>query len=112
MSDWEDEYDEAGHAIQKPTPKLAPTEWKSAGGDYSKGNVYFGVRRGASFGAPREEGRADRGSGDSGFVSRRGERDQGGTSRNRRTVSNEKSHFSQPVTIRLENAFVGRVIGT
>ncbi|XP_022608579.1 probable ATP-dependent RNA helicase DDX43, partial [Seriola dumerili] len=113
MSDWEEEYNEDGTAIQNPATKSVPVEWKSPCDDRQQGNISFGVRSGARFGASGE-GRADR---IGQYKSRRG----GGQGRalspgscggpGRRPFLDEKSDSSQPVTITVENASVGRVIG-
>ncbi|KAL7383416.1 hypothetical protein ABVT39_010268 [Epinephelus coioides] len=102
MSDWEDEYDESGVAIQKPATKSAPTEWKPPSYDSRRENVCFGVRGGGRSGAPREW-RADRGGGERYEYSRA----NGGEGRpGRRTFGDER-----PVTFTVENTSVGRVIG-
>lgn len=108
MSDWEDEYSADGVAIQKPATKSAPPEWNLPCDDR------HGVRNESRVGAPREW-RADRGGEGSEYRSRRG----GGegrpftrnTDRGRQTFGDEKSDSSPPVTITVENASVGRVIG-
>lgn len=108
MSDWEDEYEDGVALVQKPAPKSAPTEWKLQCHDRQRESV----RNGSRFGAPREE-RADRSGGGSEYRSRRG----GGEGRplprgpGRRTAGDEKSDFSPPVIVTVENASVGRVIG-
>ncbi|XP_049456445.1 probable ATP-dependent RNA helicase DDX43 isoform X1 [Epinephelus fuscoguttatus] len=104
MSDWEEEYDEGGVAIQKPATKSAPTEWKPPSYDSRRENVCFGVRGGGRSGAPREW-RADRGGGGEG--SEYTSRANGGEGRpGRRTFGDER-----PVTFTVESASVGRVIG-
>ncbi|XP_076599813.1 putative ATP-dependent RNA helicase DDX43 [Chaetodon auriga] len=86
MSDWEDEYNEDGVAIQKPASKAAPTIWKLPDDDRQSENVFFGVRSRAQFGSvPRSTGR--------------------------RTFGDGKSDSSPPVTFTVENALIGRVIG-
>lgn len=107
MSDWEDEYDEGGVAIQKPATKPAPTEWNQPCGGFPKENVSFGVRNGNRFGGPRE-GRGGRGGDVSEDRSWRGEgrsftRSAGGR--------NEKSDSFTPLTLSVESSSVGRVIG-
>ncbi|XP_073337366.1 probable ATP-dependent RNA helicase DDX43 [Pagrus major] len=110
MSDWEDEYDEGGVAIQRPATKPAPTEWNLPCGDLPRENVSFGVRNGTRFGAPRE-GRAGRSGGDvSEDTSWRGGRSFT-RSTGHRSFGDEKSDSSPPVTLSVENASVGRVIG-
>ncbi|TKS85872.1 putative ATP-dependent RNA helicase DDX43 [Collichthys lucidus] len=104
MSDWEEEYDENGVAIDIPAPKpTAPTNYD----EYrSRENVCFGVRRGARFGAPRE-GREG-----SEFKHRRGGGDDESYQSTRRTnFGEERSNCSQPVIVTVENALVGRIIG-
>lgn len=112
MSDWEDEYNEDGVAIQKPPP-----EWKRPCDDRPRENVSFGVRSGARFGAPREW-RADRSGEGSESGGPRGGGGGGGGGRPflwstgpRRTFGDEKLDSSPPVTVTVENASVGRVIG-
>ncbi|XP_060896210.1 probable ATP-dependent RNA helicase DDX43 [Labrus mixtus] len=113
MADWEDEYTSDGVAIYKPVTKSSPNEWKPPCSDGLKGNVSFGVRNGARFGAPREW-RAHRG------TEPRSWRDGGegrpfpwSTEREgppgRRTFDHE--NYNSPVTIHVENALVGRIIG-
>ena len=112
MSDWEDEYDGDGVAIQKSVTKPAPTEWKLPSSDSQRESVSFGVRNGPRFGGLRQE-RGDRSGGGSEYRSRRGggEGRQPPRSTERRTFSDEKSDFSPPVTFTVENASIGRVIG-
>ncbi|KAM9345121.1 putative ATP-dependent RNA helicase DDX43 [Symphorus nematophorus] len=112
MSDWEDEYDGDGVAIQKPVTKPAPTEWKSPSYDSQRESVSFGARNGPRFGGPRE-GRGERSGGGSEYRSRRGggEGRQFPRSTERRTFGEENSDSSPPVTLSVENASVGRVIG-
>uniref|UniRef100_A0A4W6DWD1 RNA helicase n=1 Tax=Lates calcarifer TaxID=8187 RepID=A0A4W6DWD1_LATCA len=112
MSDWEDEYDEDGVAIEKSATKSVPTEWKLPCDDSQRENVFFGVRNGTRCGGLRER-KADRG-GD--FKSRRGDgrlfppnTNRGASGR--RTFGDENSDSSPPVTITVENASVGRIIG-
>ncbi|KAE8281049.1 putative ATP-dependent RNA helicase DDX43 [Larimichthys crocea] len=104
MSDWEEEYDENGVAIDIPAPKSsAPTNYVE---DRSRENVFFGVRRGARFAAPRESREGSE------FKHRRG--GGGGESyrSTRRTnFGEERSNSSQPVIVTVENASVGRIIG-
>ncbi|XP_019118297.2 putative ATP-dependent RNA helicase DDX43 [Larimichthys crocea] len=104
MSDWEEEYDENGVAIDIPAPKpSAPTNYDE---DRSRENVFFGVRRGARFAAPRESREGSE------FKPRRG--GGGGESyrSTRRTnFGEERSNCSQPVIVTVENASVGRIIG-
>ncbi|TMS04246.1 putative ATP-dependent RNA helicase DDX43 [Larimichthys crocea] len=104
MSDWEEEYDENGVAIDIPAPKpSAPTNYDE---DRSRENVFFGVRRGARFAAPRESREGSE------FKHRRG--GGGGESyrSTRRTnFGEERSNCSQPVIVTVENASVGRIIG-
>ncbi|XP_072247656.1 probable ATP-dependent RNA helicase DDX43 [Leuresthes tenuis] len=105
MSDWEEYEDGAA------TKKSAPTEWKLTVDDCQKGNAYFGVRKGASFGARRED-RTNHSREVLEFRSRREERyTSGGPPGERRTFVDAKSDSSTPVIITVENASVGRVIG-
>lgn len=112
MSDWEDEYDEDGVAIQNPSIKSAQTEGKFPYDDRQKEHVFFGVRNGIRSGAPRD-GWAGRSCEGTEYKSLRG----GGEGRpftwstGRRTYGNEKSDSSPPVTLAVENASIGRVIG-
>ncbi|XP_044229334.1 probable ATP-dependent RNA helicase DDX43 isoform X2 [Thunnus albacares] len=118
MSDWEDEYNEGGVAIQKkPITNSAPTEWKLPCDDRRQESVFFGVRNGTRFGASSER-RADRRTGESEYKNSRGggegrsfsrSTDRGGAGR--WTFGNEKSDASPPVTINVENGSVGRIIG-
>ncbi|XP_051815804.1 probable ATP-dependent RNA helicase DDX43 [Acanthochromis polyacanthus] len=107
MSDWEDEYDGDGVAIQKPAAKSAPIERKMSL-DYRQGqNVHFGVRRCGRFGS---EGAANvSGEGSQSKWWRDGG-NRGGFAQ-RRTFDNLKSDSSRPVTFTVENAVVGRIIG-
>lgn len=107
MSDWEDEYDKNGVALeQKPAPKSASAHYKlPENGGQSRGNVSFGGRRSS------REPRESRGGGGGGggvleFRSQRGPRD-GGAKRS----ETENSDSSKPVVITVENTSVGRVIG-
>uniref|UniRef100_A0A8D3BB93 RNA helicase n=1 Tax=Scophthalmus maximus TaxID=52904 RepID=A0A8D3BB93_SCOMX len=95
MSDWEDEYDAGGVAIYKPATKAAPTQWKPP---CDVDRACFGVRAGARLGGSRD-GRDDPGSG--------GYRSRGP----RRTFAGEKSDSCPPVTLSVENASIGRIIG-
>jgi len=105
MSDWEEYEDGAA------TKKSAPTQWKLTVDDCQKGNAYFGVRKGASFGARRED-RTNHSGEVLEFRSRREDRyTSGGPPGERRTFVDAKSDSSPPVTITVENASVGRVIG-
>ncbi|XP_069000366.1 probable ATP-dependent RNA helicase DDX43 [Embiotoca jacksoni] len=84
MSDWEDEYDEDGVAIEKRAPKSAPSQWTRPCEDRRRENVFFGAKNGAAFGAD-------------GYKSRSGGGDRGGPGRQ--------------WTITVENALIGRIIG-
>lgn len=105
MSDWEDEYDEDGVAIQKPATQAAPTEWKLPGDDRQRENVFFGVRSRVKFGAP-SGGRDECIYEGSAFNRWRGgaEGRKVPQSTARRTFSDGKSDSSPPVTITVENA--------
>lgn len=113
MSDWEDEYDADGVAIQKPAASSAPAQWKLPCDD--RQNVFFGVKNGNRFGASREakgdhsdEGALNKSWGGGGRQFTR-TTDRGAPGR--RTFNDKKLGSSPPVTITLENAAVGRVIG-
>uniref|UniRef100_A0A3Q3WKY4 RNA helicase n=1 Tax=Mola mola TaxID=94237 RepID=A0A3Q3WKY4_MOLML len=93
MSDWEEEYEGKGAAVQKPI-NSPETESKLPRYNCQWENIYLGVRKGSRFGAPWDggEGRSfARGTG-------------------RRTFGDEKSD-SSPVVITVENASIGRLIG-
>nr|XP_046258681.1 probable ATP-dependent RNA helicase DDX43 isoform X2 [Scatophagus argus] len=112
MSDWEDEYDEEGVAIQRPALKSAQTEWKPPCDGRQRQSLFFGVRNAFRFGVPRE----DRdGSGAEGcqYKSRRGGRDVRSFSQSdgRRSFGSQRLDSSPPVKVTVENASVGRVIG-
>uniref|UniRef100_A0A673C8N8 RNA helicase n=1 Tax=Sphaeramia orbicularis TaxID=375764 RepID=A0A673C8N8_9TELE len=97
MSDWEDEYDEDGAAIPKSVTRSAPTESKLPINVYKTQNVSFGVRNGGGkYGQWRGEG---------GLRNTDPEDGPGF-----RTLGGGRSGFS-PVTITVENASVGRIIG-
>uniref|UniRef100_A0A3Q3ESN5 RNA helicase n=1 Tax=Labrus bergylta TaxID=56723 RepID=A0A3Q3ESN5_9LABR len=111
MDDWEDEYTADGVAIYKPVTKSS--EWKPPCSDSLKENVSFGVRNGARFGAPREW-RAHRG------TEKRSWRDGGEGRPFPRSTEREgppgrrpfeEENYNSPVTIHVENALVGRIIG-
>lgn len=112
MSDWEDEYDADGVAIHSPATSSAPAQWKLQCDD--RQNVFFGVN-GNGFGASREV-KSDGGDEGAVYQSWRGggrqftrSTDRGAPGR--RTFNDEKLDSSLPVTITVENASVGRVIG-
>lgn len=107
MSDWEDEYNADGVAIQKPVTISARTECKQPWDDRRKESVSFGVRNGTKFGVSRE-GRADRSCGgfDEGRPRSTDHRSPGG-----RTFRDEKSDSSPPVIISVDTSLVGRIIG-
>uniref|UniRef100_A0A3P8RQ57 RNA helicase n=1 Tax=Amphiprion percula TaxID=161767 RepID=A0A3P8RQ57_AMPPE len=103
MSDWEDEYNEDGVAIQKPVAKSAPIERKVSFNDRQGQNVHFGVRSCGRFGAFSE-----------GIANDSGEGSQSKRWRNggqRRTFDNFKLDSSRPVTFTVDNAVIGRIIG-
>lgn len=104
MSDWEDEYDAVGVAVQKPVANPAPAQWKLPCGD--RKNVFFDVQNETRFGASREAKGDGR---DEGTV-RRGWRG-GGRQFTGRTYNDNKLDSSPSVTITVENASVGRIIG-
>lgn len=111
MSDWEDEYDGDGAAIQKPTTKPAPTEYKPSYDNVKKESVSFGERNGTRFGGPREW-RSQRGDGASERSSwEDGGRPFRGGPPGKRSVHDEKSDSDPPVTMNVENSSVGRIIG-
>uniref|UniRef100_A0A673C8P3 RNA helicase n=1 Tax=Sphaeramia orbicularis TaxID=375764 RepID=A0A673C8P3_9TELE len=110
MSDWEDEYDEDGAAIPKSVTRSAPTESKLPINVYKTQNVSFGVRNGPRFGGPRQEkavsgGKYGQWRGEGGLRNTDPEDGPGF-----RTLGGGRSGFS-PVTITVENASVGRIIG-
>ncbi|XP_041865464.1 probable ATP-dependent RNA helicase DDX43 isoform X2 [Melanotaenia boesemani] len=107
MSDWEDSDDETSH---KSASKPATTEWKYPGDDCQSGNICFGVKQGTLFGASGEKRGGHSYEGVE-FRSWRGGRGRGGPPREGRTFVDEKSNTSAPLTISVENASVGRVIG-
>lgn len=112
MSDWEDEYDKDGVAVEnKPAPKSAAAHYKVPRKDSVKaGNVDFGGRK-LKFGGGSRESKGDpRGGWDNAclgleFRSRR-PRD-----REDKRSEIENSDSSAPVIITVENASVGRIIG-
>ncbi|XP_032408961.1 putative ATP-dependent RNA helicase DDX43 [Xiphophorus hellerii] len=110
MSDWEDEYDECGVAIEKPTPNLSATNNTLLGKDsQGHGSVYSGIKTQTWFREPSEarvESRRDAFE----FRSRRGETDRGEGPEVRRRGS-EMSDGSQPLTFKVENMSIGRIIG-
>ncbi|XP_030603346.1 putative ATP-dependent RNA helicase DDX43 isoform X2 [Archocentrus centrarchus] len=108
MSDWEDEYDQDGVAVNKPAPKLQ-TGWKLADNDRQKKNVVFGVKNGTKFGATRE-GKANCSGAGPQVRSWRSGGDFGGPGRQRTSV-NEKLDSAPPLIIMVESASVGRIIG-
>uniref|UniRef100_A0A7N6AL29 RNA helicase n=1 Tax=Anabas testudineus TaxID=64144 RepID=A0A7N6AL29_ANATE len=106
MSDWEDEYDEDGVAFQKPATKSAPAQWKLPCDD--RQHVFFGVKNGNKFGASRRV-KADTSGWSGGGRQLTRSTDHGAPGR--RSFNDEKLDSNPPVTIFVENAFVGRVIG-
>lgn len=110
MSDWEDEYDECGVAIEKPAPNLSATNSTLLGKDsQGHGSVYSGIKTQTWFREPSEarvESRRDAFE----FRSRRGETDRGEGPEDRRRGS-EASDGSQPLTFKVENMSIGRIIG-
>ncbi|KAM4729214.1 putative ATP-dependent RNA helicase DDX43 [Anableps anableps] len=110
MSDWEDEYDEEGVAIEKPSTKTTVTNKKLVGQDcQGDGNFYFGVKTRTWF---RESKVAigERSRDGFQFRSRRGETDRGGGPGECRR-GNEMSDGSQPLMFKVENMSIGRIIG-
>lgn len=112
MSDWEEEYDKDGVAIEKPPFKSAQSEYKLPVDDRQRENAFFGARNASRYGASRDgrtgrsyEGTANnsRGGGGEGraFTRRTGMRTFGG----------ENSGSSPPLTITVENCSIGRIIG-
>uniref|UniRef100_A0A3Q0S5Y8 RNA helicase n=1 Tax=Amphilophus citrinellus TaxID=61819 RepID=A0A3Q0S5Y8_AMPCI len=93
MSDWEDEYDQDGVAINKPAPKLQ-TGWKLPDNDRQKKNVGKANCSGAG-----PQVRSWRSGGDFGGPGRQ------------RTYVNEKLDSAPPLIITVESASVGRIIG-
>lgn len=112
MSDWEEEYDEDGVAIQKTPFKSAQRDYKLPFDDRQRENVFFGARNGTRFGASRD-GRIGRSCEGTEYKSRRG----GGEGRpltrstGRRIFGAENSDSSPPVTITVESVSIGRIIG-
>lgn len=110
MSDWEDEYNEDGVAIQKPVTNSAPAQCKLPCND--RQNVFFGMKHGAS-----REVRADRSGEGSEYQTWRGgggrpfTRSTGRGAPGRWGFNDEKVSSSPPVTITVENSYIGRVIG-
>ncbi|KAG7512021.1 putative ATP-dependent RNA helicase DDX43 [Solea senegalensis] len=109
MSDWEEEDGDCA-ASQNVGSATAIPEWRFQGGDPSRGNT-FGLRREGRFSASRGE-RGDfsgeyrnrRGGGnDLPSVERRGP--------GQRSHGNENSDSSPPVTLSVETALIGRIIG-
>ncbi|XP_043992245.1 probable ATP-dependent RNA helicase DDX43 isoform X2 [Gambusia affinis] len=110
MSDWEDEYDEYGVAIEKPAPKLSETNNTLLGKDsQGHGTGYSGIKTQTWFRKPNEariEPRRDAFE----FRSRRGETDLDGGPGDRRR-GNEMSDGFQPLIFKVENISIGRIIG-
>ncbi|XP_055083189.1 probable ATP-dependent RNA helicase DDX43 [Periophthalmus magnuspinnatus] len=108
MSDWEDEYDEHGVAIDKNGTKTAPAAWDVPYKGPERENVSFGFKRGSRFVTP-SEGRSE--SNDGGYQRRswRGERppSQG----RQHGADSRDGAVSRAVNITVDNALVGRVIG-
>lgn len=108
MSDWEDEYDQDGVAINKPAKKLQ-TGWKLPDNDCQTKNVVFGVRNRTKFGDTRKGGANCSGAGPE-VRSWRGGNDCGDLGR-QTTVVKEKLDSAPHLVISVESASVGRVIG-
>ncbi|XP_061601138.1 probable ATP-dependent RNA helicase DDX43 [Cololabis saira] len=109
MSDWEEsEYDDRGASLQKPASNSAPTRTKSPSRDSYKQNVYSDGRRGGSAGgsagAPGRGGSSGRGLE---FRSRRGDGGHGDPARSRAAPQ----QHDQDLSITIEQAFIGRIIG-
>ncbi|XP_041645646.1 probable ATP-dependent RNA helicase DDX43 [Cheilinus undulatus] len=115
MSDWEDEYDENGVAIEKFATKSVQSERKFPGNNGRRENpVSFGVKSSNTFGAPMEW-RARYGDTPE-YRSQRdgGERCSSTQSKERRGPPGRRGFGegkSAPVTINVENGSVGRIIG-
>uniref|UniRef100_A0A665TL19 RNA helicase n=1 Tax=Echeneis naucrates TaxID=173247 RepID=A0A665TL19_ECHNA len=114
MSDWEEEYDGDGAAICKPAPKSPPLESKLPRNDLQPDNLYFGVRgswsgerRVAQSGPSRGHSRGPKGGGQGRASSPDSDRRGPG----RRPFGGGQAGSSLPVTVTVENALVGRVIG-
>nr|XP_019943914.1 PREDICTED: probable ATP-dependent RNA helicase DDX43 [Paralichthys olivaceus] len=103
MSDWEED-----SSLQEPEPR-------SRCEDRPRDRVFYGARDGPRFGGPRHW-RADRSDDRRSPAGGREGRafppdaDRGGA-RERRTFGGERSDSSPPVTLTVENASVGRIIG-
>lgn len=115
MSDWEDEYSEDGVAIQKPATNSAPATWKLPPDNRQRENAFGGVGNGPRFGGSREvRGERSGVGGDFNYPrdgGRQFSRSTGWGGSGRRTFDDERSDYAPPVTITVENASVGRVIG-
>uniref|UniRef100_A0A3Q3KJH0 RNA helicase n=1 Tax=Monopterus albus TaxID=43700 RepID=A0A3Q3KJH0_MONAL len=110
MSDWEDEYNEDGVAFQKPATNSAQTWCELSCGDRKRDNVVFGVRdRCGPSGEGRADGTSGKGFDSRGWTSGREARSRGAPGG--RPFGDDKSASSRPVTITVENALVGRIIG-
>ncbi|XP_014875603.1 putative ATP-dependent RNA helicase DDX43 isoform X1 [Poecilia latipinna] len=110
MSDWEDEYDKHGVAIEKPAPKLSATNNTLLGKDsQGDGSVYSGLKS-QTWSREPNEARVERRRDAFEFRSRRGETDRGGGPGDRRR-GNEMSDGFQPLTFKVENMSIGRIIG-
>lgn len=114
MSDWEDEYDENGVAIHNLPVKSSLTGYKlPVDRQYQRENVYCGVNNRSGFGSSGVE-MPERSY--EGTQCRRGGGGGDGRPRTwtpgRRIFSDAKSDSSAPVTLSVESAKIGRVIGT
>lgn len=112
MSDWEDEYDEDGVAIDKPITDSAPMEREQTFDDRRQGRVCFGVRNESTFGGSR--GRtADGGAGifESGRRSEHGDVPLNRDGEGRRILGNGEQDSSSSEVIPVEMSMIGRIIG-
>uniref|UniRef100_A0A3P9MVC7 RNA helicase n=1 Tax=Poecilia reticulata TaxID=8081 RepID=A0A3P9MVC7_POERE len=110
MSDWEDEYDKHGVAIEKSAPNLSATNNTLLGKDsQGDGSVYSGIKT-QTWSREPNEARVERRRDAFEFRSRRGETDRGGGPGDRRR-GNEMSDGFQPLTFKVENMSIGRIIG-
>ncbi|KAF7651862.1 hypothetical protein LDENG_00104310 [Lucifuga dentata] len=101
MSDWEDEYVD-GVASSKAAAESAPPQWKLSCKDHQKENVCFDVRNSSSGRcSSRKEG------GDGRSLPRFSHRGGFG----RWNAGCDRSASAPPVTMTVENASVGRIIG-
>ncbi|KAK5604642.1 hypothetical protein CRENBAI_013699 [Crenichthys baileyi] len=110
MSDWEDDYDEEGVAIEKLVHKTTATNKQLVAKDgHGDGKVYADMKTRTWFGESREA-RGERSWEGTDFRSRRGQPDRG-RSHGERRCENETSDRSRPLIFKVENLSIGRIIG-